>query len=152
MDLLGQTFVGKAVGYSQTGRMVGQGHIIIVLVDGSLDHDFYRILAVAPIAVEMQIAPEIGFLHQTGQSPFYRRLHLPKAKPQLRRNVWETKAGVKGNFVGEALHLSGFQVGDPVLVQREAHVIGVVPKPQVVLLTAGKVLEHSAEGIWFADP
>ncbi len=127
--------------------MVGQGHVLVALGGCGGDHGLYGVAAVTPIAVQVQVPPQVDLLHQAGQPVFLGHIQLPHAHPQLRRNVGQAEPGVEGGFIGERLNNPGAQVHHAVLVQRQALAVGVFSQPDVVLLAAGEVLEHRTESI-----
>ena len=95
-------------------------------------------------------SPRSGGPPPVGAAVLLRRVQLPHPGPQFRGNPRQPQPGVEGGFVGEVFHLPGLDVGDSVFVQGQPHAVGEVAQADVVLLAAGEVLQHRADGIGLA--
>ena len=151
LNLADQAFRRQAVGHAQPLGVVGDGHIFVAHCGHGGDHCLQGKLAVAPVAVHMQVAAQVGFRYQVGQAAAAGGLQLVGAPPEFGGDPGQAEAGVEGFLVGEMLGHAGFNYGNAVLVERQALPVGVVPQPDVVLLAAGEVLEHCAHPVGLAE-
>ena len=101
--------------------------------------------------MQVQVAPEVGHRYQVGQFSGAGSVQLVGAAPQFRRYPGQAQASVEGFLVGEPFRYAGFDHGDAVLVEGKPLPVGVVSQAYVVLLASGKILQHRAYGVGFAD-
>ena len=152
LNLSRQAFRREAVGDPQALRVIGQRHVVVAHGSHGGHHLFQRKLAVAPVAVQVQVPPQILHRDQVGQVSVAGGVQLISAPPQLRRDPGQSQPGVEGLFIGELLGNAALDHRNPVFVQRQALPVRVVAQPDVVLLAPGEVLEHGAQPVRFADP
>ena len=69
--------------------MVGEGHVLVTHGGHGGDHLLQRELAVTPVAVEVEVTPEVGLDYQVRQAAFPGGVQLVSAAADLIRNRWQ---------------------------------------------------------------
>ena len=132
--------------------MIRQRHILVPHPGHRRHHLLRRKPPVAPVAVQMQIPPQVALRHQNRQPPGPRRLQLLAPAPQLRRNPWQPQTMIKRRLLRKPLRNPGRRRRNPVLIQRQPLPIGKIPQPDIVLLTAGEILQHRPHTLRLPGP
>ena len=99
----------------------------------------------------MEVAAQVAGFHQSGEFALPGGVQFPHPAAQFGGDPRQTEAGVEGGFIGEGFDAAGLGVGDAVFVQRQPHPVGEIAQLDVVLLAAGEVLQHGADGGGFAS-
>ena len=92
--MLQRSLVIQSVGEGQILGVVGDGHVFVAALDGSLSHFLDGFAAVGFDGVHMDITPQISLRDKSRQSVLFRRVDLALILPQLRWNVVELEFGV----------------------------------------------------------
>src|SRR5690606_38712478 len=145
----------EAVRHDDQRGMIGDRQVLVAGGGRRRVHLLDRGPAVAPAAVDMQLAPDVVRLDQGRQAPGAGGLELPGALPQFRRDPGQAQVRVDPGFVGRREPLPGsvpVHGEETVLVEFQPLVPGQAPQAHIVLLGAGKVLQRRAPGGRLDDP
>ena len=149
LNLSPQPLRRQAVGNPQPLRMVGNRHILVAHPRHRGHHRLQRKLAVAPVGMHMQVAPQVARRHQIGQMPVAGRVNLVGAPPQLRRNPGQPQPGIERRLIRKPLRFPALNHRNAIFIKRQPHPVGIVPQPNVVLLAAREILQHRPNSVRF---
>ena len=135
--------------------MVGQDLVGVAPSSAGVGHDLDRLAPVAPLAVGVAVAPEVGLGDEDGERPGQSRLDLALVLPQLGLDEGQVEEAVGLRLGGERPELRVVArqdlavVADPleaVLGQAPAPITGPRPEPDVVLLAPREMDPVGARG------
>src|SRR5437879_6540622 len=127
--------------------MVGDGHVFVAALPGSLGHFFDRVAAVGFDGVHVDVTLQVFLGDQLRQGMTLRKVDLAQVFAHLRRDVVELQLGVD-LFLGFSRNrFLAFQRGEAIFVQGVSHLEGALAQGDVVRLGAREVLHGGAEGV-----
>ncbi len=94
LDLRIQLLRVKAPGDANGRRMIAEGNVLVAQSYSGVGHLQDRSPAVRPVAVNMQIAPNVLWLQKLGQRSPQGGLYLTPVLSHLRSDVGQTQSGV----------------------------------------------------------
>ena len=134
----------QAVGHGESFRVVRDGDVFVAQGAGGFGHFLQRGAAVGFGGVHMQVAADVGKLHQFREASFESRLNLAAVFAQLRRNPCEAQLGVHF-LLGFARHaLLIVHTEQPVFIERQAELLSAQAQDDVVFLAASEILHRRA--------
>src|SRR5512138_2590443 len=116
--------------------MVADGHVLVAQRPGCHSDVLYGASAVAPARMDVEVALDVGPRYEVREGVAGRRLHLPVALPELRRDVIEPQRPVQLLFAGELFSLQGDRVHEALSAEAYAPAGRVLDQPLEVLFRA----------------
>ena len=150
-----QSFLVEPAGHRHPLPVVGDGDVLEPTGDRGPDHLAERALTVGGGGVHVEVAADVGHLHERGQLPPFRQRDLAAPLAEFRGNPGQADRLVD-LVLGPAGHAGTLRWArrvvasrhdpvDAVLVDCQPPVAGAGPQPHVVLLRSGEILQGGPE-------